>query len=834
MKKFFITLMCIIMVVCFMPTVALAEGETPAANMTGAEFIDLADTEGNIVLEEDINLTSTVEIEANKSIVLDLNGHKITVAVNSGSSSDTRHYYAIDNYGTFTLKDSVGGGSITARGIENLGKGVMTIESGKIISQDSNGGACIWNEATLFINGGLFNTLYEGTSSDTYGPGCLNNRGSAVITAGKFESVNKRTYAIISTGDIEITPAEGKTVNVAGAHGGLGIDAGTAVVNGGTYTSTDYYGLYVSNDGVGTDPMTAAVTVNGGTFSGAYYSVWIGSDHNKPVNSTIRINDGEFQKPLNAQENTREGAIVVAGGTFSDLSALNYVVDGAKIKLSKDAIISSEIHVDKELTIDLNGKNITSLGRYALSVIAGGKLTLEGSGKVSAQYCALALTGSGTDDGSKCVANIGEDVTLSAPYYGAIIWQKNVDEKTGTASYGVELNLDGKIEGTDTNSAGIFVLGNIKATEGNVPVLNLGPNASVKGRVAVALNGYGQLNVNGATVEGTDTGIEVRAGKLNVNSGTITGKGSPTNVQPNGSGTTTSGAGIGVAQHTTKLPVDVTINDGTISGYTALHESNPQLNEESSVNLVNINVKGGTFNAINDGRVAVNSDSKRLSITGGTFSTDPTAYVPVESNYRVRTNSNGTYTVYHYTPYVPSIPTDSLKTARTEAIKAVTDYVNPADYEEAQQAEIKTIVDNAKKNIEAAKTADEIKAIEAAAKAELDKLETAEEMALIRTIEGTQFTARSKATTLNGKKAIRVTWNKPADLDFDGYEIYRSTERYKGYGTEPFFTTTNQKYTNNKGLKVGKTYYYKVRGFKYVNDEKVYTEYSLKAWRTVK
>ena len=143
-------------------------------------------------------------------------------------------------------------------------------------------------------------------------------------------------------------------------------------------------------------------------------------------------------------------------------------------------------------------------------------------------------------------------------------------------------------------------------------------------------------------------------------------------------------------------------------------------------------------------------------------------------------------------------------------------------------------VDNAKKNIEAAKTADEIKAIEAAAKAELDKLETAEEMALIRTIEGTQFTARSKATTLNGKKAIRVTWNKPADLDFDGYEIYRSTERYKGYGTEPFFTTTNQKYTNNKGLKVGKTYYYKVRGFKYVNDEKVYTEYSLKAWRTVK
>lgn len=178
--------------------------------------------------------------------------------------------------------------------------------------------------------------------------------------------------------------------------------------------------------------------------------------------------------------------------------------------------------------------------------------------------------------------------------------------------------------------------------------------------------------------------------------------------------------------------------------------------------------------------------------------------------------------------------TDPLRAAKDKAIKEVTNYVGAAGYEEAQQAEIKTIVDNAKKDIEAAKTADEIKAIEAAAKAELDKLETAEEMALIRTIQQTQFKARSKATTLNGRKAIRVTWNKPADLEFDGYEVYRSTERYKGYGTEPFFTTTNQKYTNNKGLKVGKTYYYKVRGFKYVNDEKVYTEYSLKAWRTVK
>ena len=258
---------------------------------------------------------------------------------------------------------------------------------------------------------------------------------------------------------------------------------------------------------------------------------------------------------------------------------------------------------------------------------------------------------------------------------------------------------------------------------------------------------------------------------------------------------------------------------GTINGKILYDSVDP----EKAKLVINGN---GSFGAVETSEGTTKGQS--ITISGGKFNTTlPQDYLAPGV---VQDSKGNVYKPY----YGGSIPTDSLKAARTEAIKAVSDYVNAADYEEAQQAEIKTIVDNAKKDIEAAKTADEIKAIEAAAKAELDKLETAEEMALIRTIEGTQFTARSKATTLNGKKAIRVTWNKPADLDFDGYEIYRSTERYKGYGTEPFFTTTNQKYTNNKGLKVGKTYYYKVRGFKYVNDEKVYTEYSLKAWRTVK
>ena len=114
------------------------------------------------------------------------------------------------------------------------------------------------------------------------------------------------------------------------------------------------------------------------------------------------------------------------------------------------------------------------------------------------------------------------------------------------------------------------------------------------------------------------------------------------------------------------------------------------------------------------------------------------------------------------------------------------------------------------------------------------KSEEEERSELIAEVENTRFSARSQLTTLNGKKAIKVTWDVPEGMEFDGFAVYRSTKRDSGYGKKPFWTTTKTSYINNKDLKVGQTYYYKVRAFKYINDEKIYTEYSYKAWRTVK
>ena len=86
------------------------------------------------------------------------------------------------------------------------------------------------------------------------------------------------------------------------------------------------------------------------------------------------------------------------------------------------------------------------------------------------------------------------------------------------------------------------------------------------------------------------------------------------------------------------------------------------------------------------------------------------------------------------------------------------------------------------------------------------------------------------------KKAVKLVWydENGADLTFlDGIEIYRSVKRFSGYTKKPIFITEKETYHNTAIVK-GNKYYYKVRGYVVIQGEKVYTDFSKKAWRTVK
>jgi len=105
----------------------------------------------------------------------------------------------------------------------------------------------------------------------------------------------------------------------------------------------------------------------------------------------------------------------------------------------------------------------------------------------------------------------------------------------------------------------------------------------------------------------------------------------------------------------------------------------------------------------------------------------------------------------------------------------------------------------------------------------------------ISAVKAAKLVARSaNAKAPSGKKAIKVYWfNKDgSELNFDGYEIYRSVKKNK-FGKKPIFTSKKTAYFNTS-VKKGTRYYYKVRGFKVIDGETYYTDFSLKAIRTAK
>ncbi len=107
---------------------------------------------------------------------------------------------------------------------------------------------------------------------------------------------------------------------------------------------------------------------------------------------------------------------------------------------------------------------------------------------------------------------------------------------------------------------------------------------------------------------------------------------------------------------------------------------------------------------------------------------------------------------------------------------------------------------------------------------------------LIEAVKAVKLVARSTyAMAPSGKKSILVYWydKDGSALDFDGYEVYRSLKKHSGYGADPIFKTTREVYFNTAITK-GTKYYYKVRAYKIIDGQKVYTDYSLKAWRIAK
>ncbi len=284
----------------------------------------------------------------------------------------------------------------------------------------------------------------------------------------------------------------------------------------------------------------------------------------------------------------------------------DFTSDGAKMNNSS-----------LKLTLDLNGHTITFNENKFIRLYMG-ELTVTGKGTMQeavSNYSPIVVDHKASNP---AVVTIDKDVTLKG-WSGILV---NPKSQYSGNDYALVINVYGTLTGVNDASgsvgAGLYVNGANISVNPAIKV-NIYESAVLTGTGhGIYGAGYAEYTTSG-TITGGHTGIELRAGKLNVTGGTITGNGVPTEVESNGNGATTIGAGIAVAQHTTKLPTELTVTGGTIKGYTALHQSNPQNNDEDSIAKVKLAVSGGTFTTINGGSNAVYSENCTGFITGGTF-----------------------------------------------------------------------------------------------------------------------------------------------------------------------------------------------------------------------
>lgn len=80
------------------------------------------------------------------------------------------------------------------------------------------------------------------------------------------------------------------------------------------------------------------------------------------------------------------------------------------------------------------------------------------------------------------------------------------------------------------------------------------------------------------------------------------------------------------------------------------------------------------------------------------------------------------------------------------------------------------------------------------------------------------------ANVKGAKKSAKISWYKLSDVD--GYVVYRSTKKKKGYKKVATIKKGSKVTFKNKKLKSKKTYYFKVRSFKRVNGVNIYSDYS--------
>lgn len=318
-------LLVMAMLLTLLPISAMATGED-VAEVNGNGYATLAEaikavptdgTETTVKLTTNITDMTTdqiVTIQESQNIVLDMDGHSITVDANfagrpiknqgvltvtgngtiDSSVSNTGGYGAIDNYGVLTIENGTYTGSVNARGasIKNRPDCTLTIKNGTF-----NGApTAVYNEGIT--------TIYDGYFDCRSCSSCNPNSWGYTIQSHKNVNGNSPELYFYNGTVIGVQGAFSSSAGYTEIHdGSFETVACTKHTNG----NSAYYALYIA----GEDEDVKCVVYDGTFKSVSKTAALIGNDNTNGdgginANATSEIKGGTFmhlpiRRPLPAQ-----------------------------------------------------------------------------------------------------------------------------------------------------------------------------------------------------------------------------------------------------------------------------------------------------------------------------------------------------------------------------------------------------------------------------------------------------------------------------------------------------------------------------------------------------
>jgi hypothetical protein len=499
-------------------------------------------------------------------------------------------------------------------------------------------------------------------------------------------------------------------------------------------------------------------------------------------------------------------------------------------------------------TLDLNGKTLTNTANnHTITVENGGTLTITDSSSstkgtidnVSNQKAAIFNNGTVTIKGGVKITRSKEtgekpaSGTEKNTYYNIVNHGKDITIEDASVSQSG--NFSSLIEnGYYKYSSTDPTLGYVTTTNDPAPALTINGGSFSGGINTIKNDEGGVLTIDNGTFSNTTQCAVMNWNTATINGGTFTDNAYSVVYNGNYNNHTSGMLAVNGGKYSGSNFLGVYSNPGTVSVADGDFTGIKDMVKEKTNNTKFIS--GGTFKSL----PAANLTDKAATatVTNGTSTTyavgdatikeaaqDPDNTVEITQGSIALNGANATIKNASTNTGTVTVDGETLKAGSTKQVGAAQTIVNL----KSEIASLKSQLAQAQASASGAQSTanDSARQITQLKKDLADaqaQLKTAQEQAAS---QGSTLTAPAKVTNLKvkaGKRSAKLTWTALKD-NATGYRIYRKTKGGK-YAKVKTITKASTASWTNKGLKKGKTYYYKVRAYKSITSGELWGAYS--------